>query len=64
MRSPSVATRNDVASPSADDDFRAAFLADVKAKLQPYVDDQGLAFPIESNVALAEDRARLLAEQR
>jgi len=37
----------------ADDDSRAAFLADVKAKLQPYVDDQGLAFPIESNVAVA-----------
>jgi ubiquinone/menaquinone biosynthesis C-methylase UbiE len=38
---------------SADDDSRAAFMADVKAKLQPYVDDQGLAFPIESNVAVA-----------
>lgn len=36
-----------------DDDSRAAFLIDVKAKLQQYVDDQGLAFPIESNVAIA-----------
>jgi ubiquinone/menaquinone biosynthesis C-methylase UbiE len=36
-----------------DDDSRAAFLIDVKRKLQRYVDDQGLAFPIESNVAVA-----------
>jgi hypothetical protein len=36
-----------------DDDSRAAFLIDVKAKLQRYADDQGLAFPIESNVAVA-----------
>jgi SAM-dependent methyltransferase len=36
-----------------DDDSRAALLTDVKAKLQLYVDDQGLAFPIESNVAVA-----------
>jgi hypothetical protein len=37
----------------ADDDARTAFLAEVKEKLQGYVDDQGLAFPIESNVAVA-----------
>jgi len=37
----------------ADDDARNAFLAEVKGKLQRYVDDQGLAFPIESNVAIA-----------
>ena len=38
---------------SVDDDSRAALLADVQAKLQRYVGDQGLAFPIESNVTLA-----------
>ena len=37
----------------ADDHARAALLAEVKEKLQRYVDDQGLAFPIESNVAVA-----------
>jgi ubiquinone/menaquinone biosynthesis C-methylase UbiE len=37
----------------ADDHARAAFLAEVKEKLHRYVDDQGLAFPIESNVAVA-----------
>ena len=37
----------------ADDDTRSAFLAEVKEKLQRYVDEQGLAFPIESNVAIA-----------
>jgi hypothetical protein len=37
----------------ADDDARTAFLAEVNARLQSYVDDQGLAFPIESNVAVA-----------
>ena len=37
----------------ADDDARAAFLAQVKESLQRYVDDHGLAFPIESNVAVA-----------
>jgi ubiquinone/menaquinone biosynthesis C-methylase UbiE len=37
----------------ADDDARTAFLIEVKEKLQPYVDDQELAFPIESNVAVA-----------
>jgi SAM-dependent methyltransferase len=37
----------------ADDDARTAFLAEVNARLQSYVDDQGLAFPIESNVVVA-----------
>ena len=37
----------------ADDDGRAAFLAEVSAGLQSYVDAQGLAFPIESHVAVA-----------
>jgi ubiquinone/menaquinone biosynthesis C-methylase UbiE len=37
----------------ADDDSRAALLAEVKARLQSRVDDQGLAFPIESNVVVA-----------
>jgi hypothetical protein len=36
---------------SADDNARAALLAEVNAKLQSYVDEQGLAFPIESNLA-------------
>jgi hypothetical protein len=36
-----------------DDDARTAFLAEVDARLQPYVDDRGLTFPIESNVAIA-----------
>jgi ubiquinone/menaquinone biosynthesis C-methylase UbiE len=40
----------------ADDDARTGFLAEVKEKLQRYVDDQGLAFPIESNVAVAVAR--------
>ena len=39
---------------AADDDARAALLAEVSAGLRPYVDDQGLAFPIESNVAVAQ----------
>jgi len=30
--------------------------------LQPYVDDQGLAFPIESNVAFARRRSRISME--
>jgi hypothetical protein len=38
---------------SVDDDSRAAFLVDVTAKLQRYVDNQGLAIPIKSNVAVA-----------
>jgi SAM-dependent methyltransferase len=37
----------------ADDDARTALLTEVNAGLQSYVDDQGLAFPIESNVAVA-----------
>lgn len=37
----------------ADDRARAALLADVNARLQRYVDDDGLAFPIESNVVVA-----------
>jgi SAM-dependent methyltransferase len=37
----------------ADENARAALLAEVNVKLQSYVDDQGLAFPIESNLALA-----------
>jgi ubiquinone/menaquinone biosynthesis C-methylase UbiE len=37
----------------ADDDARTAFLAEVDARLQSYVNDQGLTFPIESNVAIA-----------
>ncbi len=37
----------------ADDDARTVFLAEVDARLQSYVDDQGLAFPIESNLAVA-----------
>ena len=37
----------------ADDDARAALLTEVNAGLQSYVDGQGLAFPIESNVAVA-----------
>ena len=39
---------------AAGDDARAALLAKVNAGLRPYVDDQGLAFPIESNVAVAQ----------
>ena len=39
----------------ADDDARTAFLAEVNARLQSYVDHQGLAFPIESNVAVARE---------
>jgi hypothetical protein len=39
---------------AAGDDARAALLAKVNAGLRPYVDDQGLAFPIESNVGVAQ----------
>jgi len=39
---------------AANDDARAALLAEVNAGLRPYLDDQGLAFPIESNVAMAQ----------
>src|SRR5262249_34907293 len=44
-----------LASPlaTAADEARTALLAEVTAGLRPYVDDQGLAFPIESNVAVA-----------
>jgi SAM-dependent methyltransferase len=38
---------------AAPDDARVALLKEVNAGLRPYVDDQGLAFPIESNVAVA-----------
>jgi len=38
---------------AAADDERAALLAEVNAGLRSYVDDRGLAFPIESNVAVA-----------
>jgi hypothetical protein len=37
----------------ANDRARAGLLADVNARLQRYVDDDGLAFPIESNVVVA-----------
>jgi ubiquinone/menaquinone biosynthesis C-methylase UbiE len=37
----------------ADDNARAALLVEVAAGLQPYVDDQGLEFPIESNIVIA-----------
>jgi len=44
-----------LASPVAnvDDTARAALLTEVSGRLQSYVDDQGLAFPIESNLAVA-----------
>ena len=32
---------------------RGRIVADVSKRLQSFVDDQGLAFPIESNIALA-----------
>src|SRR5262245_22181945 len=37
----------------ANDSARAALLADVNERLQRYVDDRGLAFPIESNMLVA-----------
>jgi ubiquinone/menaquinone biosynthesis C-methylase UbiE len=37
----------------ADDNARAALLAEIGAKLQSCIDDQGLAFPIESNIVIA-----------
>ena len=37
----------------ADDNARAALLAEIGAKLQSCTDDQGLAFPIESNIVIA-----------
>lgn len=39
---------------AADDNARVALLAEVSAGLRQYVDDQGLAFPIESHVAVAQ----------
>jgi hypothetical protein len=38
---------------NANDDARAALLAEMAAKLRSTVDDQGLGFPIESNMVLA-----------
>lgn len=38
---------------SADDHARAELLAKVNAKLQSYIGDRGLAFPIESNIVIA-----------
>jgi hypothetical protein len=38
---------------NANDDARAALLAEIAAKLRSTVDDQGLCFPIESNMVLA-----------
>jgi SAM-dependent methyltransferase len=38
---------------NADDDVRTALLAEVDERLQSYVDDEGLTFPIETNVAIA-----------
>ena len=38
---------------SADDHARAELLARVNAKLQSHIDDQGLAFPIKSNIVIA-----------
>jgi hypothetical protein len=32
---------------------RTALLADVSAALQPYMDENGLAFPIESQIIIA-----------
>jgi ubiquinone/menaquinone biosynthesis C-methylase UbiE len=39
---------------AASDDARAALLAEVTAGLRPYVDAEGLAFPIETNMAVAQ----------
>jgi hypothetical protein len=38
---------------SADDHAQAELLAKVNAKLQSYIGDRGLAFPIESNIVIA-----------
>lgn len=38
---------------TADDNARALLLAETGAKLQSHIDDQGLAFPIESNIVIA-----------
>jgi hypothetical protein len=37
----------------ASDNARAALLDEIRAKLDSYVDAQGLAFPIESNIVVA-----------
>jgi hypothetical protein len=39
---------------AANDSARVALLAEVNAGLRSYVSDQGLAFPIESNVVVAQ----------
>jgi hypothetical protein len=38
----------------ADESTRASVINEVSAKLQPYLDDDGLAFPIEARVATAQ----------
>jgi hypothetical protein len=38
---------------NADDNGRAALLTEVTAKLRSAIDDQGLGFPIESNLVIA-----------
>ena len=38
---------------SIDDSARAALLADIRARLQAYIGDQGMAFPIQSNIVVA-----------
>jgi hypothetical protein len=37
----------------ADNNAHTALLAEINEGLQSYVDNQGLTFPIESNVAIA-----------
>ena len=37
----------------ADNNAWSALLAEIRVKLESYVDDRGLAFPIESNIAMA-----------
>jgi SAM-dependent methyltransferase len=39
--------------PRVDDTRRTALLQDVSTTLQPYIDDDGLAFPIESQIIIA-----------
>ena len=36
-----------------DESARAALVAEIGAKLAPAIDDQGLSFPIETNIAVA-----------
>ena len=38
---------------SADDNARAALLAEIGTRLQSCIDEQGLAFPVESNIVIA-----------